>query len=292
MSKYDNLILERKEDIINDYVMNHFSIREVCEKYKICSKTVVIKLLGNKLRTHSESNKVAHQKFPDKFKHSEKTKEKMRQKRLSFMKEHPEKTAWRIKNISYPEKCFQKYLQERGYDKKYLIKREYSVFPYFIDFAFIEQKVAVEIDGSQHLEKKRKEIDEAKDKLLIENGWSVIRFTENTVKTDWKNIDNTLKKILFTKPISVTKVGIFKSNAKCYIKKERGEDGLTEGERLRAIKQRKVERPSKEELLQLVYIFSFEEVGRRYGVSGKTISKWCKGYNLPYKRKDINAVFV
>jgi hypothetical protein len=61
----------------------------------------------------------------------------MREKRLSFMKEHPEKTAWRQSNMSYPEKCFQDIIKENNLDKKYLIYREYSVFPYFIDFAFI-----------------------------------------------------------------------------------------------------------------------------------------------------------
>jgi very-short-patch-repair endonuclease len=63
-----------------------------------------------------------------------------------------------------------KFLEEKGYSSKYLIHREYSVFPYFIDFAFVEQKIAIEIDGSQHLLPERKERDEKKDALLIEQG--------------------------------------------------------------------------------------------------------------------------
>ena len=94
----------------------------------------------------------------------------MREKRLKFMKEHPEKTAWRRSNMSYPEQQFAKFLEERGYSKKYLIEREKSVYPYFIDFAFTDLKIAVEIDGSQHLEEDRHKRDEAKDALLINNG--------------------------------------------------------------------------------------------------------------------------
>jgi arylsulfatase len=57
-------------------------------------------------------------------------------------------------------------LKSNGLDKKYSIVREYSVFPYFIDFAFVNEKVAVEIDGSQHLLPERKDRDDKKDELL------------------------------------------------------------------------------------------------------------------------------
>lgn len=45
--------------------------------------------------------------------------------------------------------------------------------------------------------------------------------------------------------------------------------------------------PPKEELELLIYNTSFEEIGRKYHVSGKTIVKWCKKYNLPYRKKDM-----
>ena len=82
------------------------------------------------------------------------------------MKNNPDKTAWRLSNVSYPEKLFIEYVESNGLDKKYSIVREYSVFPYFIDFAFVNQMVAIEIDGSQHLLPERKERDDKKDKLL------------------------------------------------------------------------------------------------------------------------------
>ena len=122
------------------------------------------------MRSFSESGKIAHRKKPERYKHTEESKAKLRAARLKYMKEHPENTAWRRANISYPEKMFMKFLEEKGYSSKYLIHGEYSVFPYFIDFAFVEQKIAIEIDGSQHLLPERKEQDKKKDDLLIEQG--------------------------------------------------------------------------------------------------------------------------
>jgi group I intron endonuclease len=43
---------------------------------------------------------------------------------------------------------------------------------------------------------------------------------------------------------------------------------------------RKVERPSKEELTQLVWSMTKHEVGKLFGVSGSTIGAWCKEYEI------------
>lgn len=54
--------------------------------------------------------------------------------------------------------------------------------------------------------------------------------------------------------------------------------------------QRKVERPSKEELFDLIKTMQFTQIGKMYGVSDNTIRKWCKKYELPFKRDDINKL--
>ena len=45
------------------------------------------------------------------------------------------------------------------------------------------------------------------------------------------------------------------------------------------------EKPPKNELAKMICELGFEAVGRKYGVSGKTISHWCKNYDLPDKKK-------
>lgn len=159
-SKYDAL---NKESIIEDY-RNGCSIRDICAKYGIKSKKWVSNIIGENVRGRSESIANSHKRHPEKYFHNEETKEKIRKHRIKFLKEHPEETAWRKRNEpSYPEQCFIKLLKNYGYDKKHLIEREFPVFPYYIDFAFVSEKLAVEIDGSQHiLNEDRKEKDEKK----------------------------------------------------------------------------------------------------------------------------------
>lgn len=278
---------EGKKNIINDYVVNGLSLREIYLKYNIKSKQWVGKLLDGNTRTSSDAAKLSHKKYPNSFKLSEEAKDKIRVARLKWMKEHPEQTAWRLRNISYPEECFKKMLEDNGLDKKYLIYREYSVFPYFIDFAFINEKVAVEIDGSQHLEEDRKKRDDEKDALLISNGWRVVRIAANEIVRGGENVLNSLVEVLGDNNVEYTKVGILKA-PKSREKVVRGEDGLSDGERLRAFNQRKVDRPSKEKLNELIRSMSFVTIAKEYGVSDKAIVKWCKYYGLPHRKKDIN----
>lgn len=54
--------------------------------------------------------------------------------------------------------------------------------------------------------------------------------------------------------------------------------------------QRKVERPSKEELFEMIKNESFESIGRKFGVSGKSITKWCIAYDLPHRKCDLRKI--
>ena len=72
---------------------------------------------------------------------------------------------------SYPETFFMGLLE----DNKIKYRREYKMGRYFIDFAIMEKKIALEIDGAHHQIKEVKEKDKRKDKFLNELGWTVIR---------------------------------------------------------------------------------------------------------------------
>jgi len=45
--------------------------------------------------------------------------------------------------------------------------------------------------------------------------------------------------------------------------------------------------PSKEALVDLIFKYSFAQIGRFYGVNGNSIKKWCKKYNLPHLKSEI-----
>lgn len=202
-----------------------------------------------------------------------------REKRLIFMKENPEKTAWRLKNLSYPEKIFKNKCEELNLNEKYLIIRERPVFPYFIDFAFENEKIAVEIDGSQHENKDRKKRDKKKDKLLIKNGWKIIRFPAVNINNNIDECIEILFKFIYNeKELKHQKVGIFKWIDIKKEKKIKDKNGFTELQILSHIKQRKVERPSYKVLVREIKENGYSATGRKYGVSDNAIRNWIKKY--------------
>lgn len=65
---------------------------------------------------------------------------------------------------------------------------------------------------------------------------------------------------------------------------------ISDGERCpecASISRRKVDRPERDIFKQEIRKYSFKELGRKYTVSDKTISKWCAFYKLPSKKSDI-----
>lgn len=74
------------------------------------------------------------------------------------------------------------------------------------------------------------------------------------------------------------KVGII-VNPKKRIKKERNFLGYTESQYNSFIKQRKVNRPSHEELKKLVEEHGYRKTGNFYNVSDNSIRKWIKFYD-------------
>ena len=70
-------------------------------------------------------------------------------------------------------------------------KRQYSVGPYVLDFYSPRNKLAIEIDGSQHLE--NIEYDLNRNKYLSSLGIITLRFWNNDIN---KNIDEVINKII------------------------------------------------------------------------------------------------
>ncbi|MCE2970197.1 MAG: endonuclease domain-containing protein [Burkholderiales bacterium] len=57
-------------------------------------------------------------------------------------------------------------------------RRQHPVGPYIADFACIEARLIIEVDGGQHNDP---DIDTQRDEFLTSHGWCVLRFWNNQV---------------------------------------------------------------------------------------------------------------
>lgn len=136
------------------------------------SKTLSESYRSGKVASHCPS-------FSGRF-HTEETKEKIRRKRLAYFDAHHDNTPWAKRSNcipSYGERWLDDIFASNDIYKKYTVIREYPIHPYFIDFAFVNEKVAVEFDGGCHFKNGRKRIDHdiKRDNYLNGLGWRVFR---------------------------------------------------------------------------------------------------------------------
>lgn len=128
--------------------------------------------------------------------YTEEYRENARQKRNDYLKKKTGKTAWERRaagEMSYLEKWFyDNAIIKYNLNDVYKIKLEHSVYPYFIDFAFIDLKLGIEMDGRCHFTngKERIEHDIKRDKILTEKGWKIYRIKYNEIN------EETIKQVL------------------------------------------------------------------------------------------------
>lgn len=126
-------------------------------------------------------------------------KERKRDLRIKYLqeKQHFKNTAWgkRAANkLSYLEQWFvDKIIIPYKLYINYDIINEYPVYPYFLDFAFININLDIELDGRCHFinGNERIEHDINRDNQLNQNGWIVYRISFYDIEQNEKEtIDN------------------------------------------------------------------------------------------------------
>lgn len=157
----------------------------------------------NKGLTKETDNRLMNQSLRTKEKYklgilkiSDENREKNSKRRIEYLKLHPEKIPYRLnhsKNKSRPEMLFENELNKNNITG-WIYNYPMSLYQY--DFAFVDLKIDVEIDGSTHKQEKVKKIDERRDKFSIDNGWIVVRFTAKEVYDDITSCINKLKLII------------------------------------------------------------------------------------------------
>jgi very-short-patch-repair endonuclease len=167
----------KQEDVerVRRLYIDGLSLREVSEIEK--NDSLVKFALKGLTRNYADAGKLAHIKKPDSFKHSVQTRHALS---VKMKLAHQEGRAWNIGKSrwntekSYPEKFFEKVIQNEFNDKQY--KCEFPVGIYAMDFAWVHKKKAIEIDGQQHQRfEEYRDRDKRKDEFVQNEGWTILR---------------------------------------------------------------------------------------------------------------------
>ena len=93
-------------------------------------------------------------------------------------------------NLTDAERALWRHLRQRQLNN-HKFRRQHAVGEYIVDFACVERKLAVELDGSQHM--KMTSYDTTRTSALEAQGYRVLRFWNNDV---FANMNGILEVIL------------------------------------------------------------------------------------------------
>lgn len=153
-----------------------------------------------KSRSNKEGNELACKQGKRKFSWSEEGKQRISKSRKKFLEENPDKVPYLLnhssKGPSYPEQYFIEVFKNRNIDIVY----HHRVGTYQLDFALVNIKIGIEIDGEQHYVDKKIVIhDKKRYNFLSNEGWKILRvrwkdFKKLTFEEKVKYIDDLVGK--------------------------------------------------------------------------------------------------
>lgn len=265
-------------------------------------------------RSKKESAKLARKHNPNIGKMTQEIKNKISKSMKNFMKNNPEKCPYLqnhySKGDSYPEKYFKKCFNRKFQEK-------FRILNYQLDFADIENKIDIEIDGEQHFVDTRiRKSDARRNQRLSELGWTIIRIRWSLFKKleylDKKQLiqcilnyqdctfdcylklvsdpnEEKIKK--YTEIYQTKKIKIKTETTKKIIFKTIKKKPCPQCQNLIHLKSklckkcsekhsRKIKWPPKEELSRLVWEKPTSHLAKQFKVSDIAISKWCKKYKI------------
>jgi len=75
-------------------------------------------------------------------------------------------------------------------------RRQHAIGPFFADFACVERRIIIELDGGQHVA--RQFYDESRTRWLESRGWRVLRFWDDDVLLRTEDVLEAILSVLAT----------------------------------------------------------------------------------------------
>ena len=97
------------------------------------------------------------------------------------------------KNMTKAEASLWKYVLKSGKLHGYKFRRQRPVLNYIADFLCTELMLIIEVDGITHLYEETITKDEIRQKALKDVGFKVLRFNDNEVMNDMRNVERVLE---------------------------------------------------------------------------------------------------
>lgn len=97
-----------------------------------------------------------------------------------------EKAEHNRKHPTDAESRIWQYLRTEFADIRF--RREYIIGDYIVDFVALKQRLIIEVDGEYHFDETQQEEDRARESWLKQQGFKVIRFTNDEVLKDIESV--------------------------------------------------------------------------------------------------------
>ena len=99
-------------------------------------------------------------------------------------------------NFTKAEACLWKYILKASLMDGFQFRRQRPVLEYIADFMCIELKLIIEVDGITHEFEENYKKDITRQKCLEENGYTVLRFSDNDVLTNLEGVRLEIRRVI------------------------------------------------------------------------------------------------
>lgn len=193
---------------------NGFSYSDLKAKYGVAGGVIRLAIKRGEFKARSRTEGVRLAKITKPLRHSDETKRKLSVIRKKWIADNPDKIPYLRSHDSHGKSRLEILFEEAmlaenitGYTYNY----RHHMYKY--DFAFVDIKLDVEIDGALHKRPANQEHDRVRDRWSVSQGWRVLRFTNTDVERNLAHCISVLKDAL-KEPTDIF-LGTFRTIKQC-----------------------------------------------------------------------------